>query len=219
MTRVRLSDQRAKDDLVKLLSLKPDQIDSIIASLDDSEIILTPDELEGKLAETVEDEGVRAAISKQSVMLNGVRRRLGFDSDEVRKYFDEHVPTADSVDPKVFENLQRLLFHPKIDIAAKATDLSFDFANILHTANVITDIRPVFNSDASDINGCVVSFTLRIQYAGTSGNQNISIAMDELDVSKLAQACTRALTKAETITGKFDADLMGFRTIVTGKKS
>lgn len=220
MTRVRLPDQQAKDDLVMLLALKPDQLNAIIASLEASEILLTPDELERKLAETVDDEGLRSAIAKQSVMLNGIRRRLGFDGDEVRKYFDDYVSSeVNSVAPEVFENLQLLLFHPKIDIAAKATDLAFDFANILHTANVITDIRPVFNSEATDINGCVISFTLRIQYAGTSGRQNISIAMDERDVSKLAQACTRALTKAETITGKFDADLMGFRTIITGKKS
>lgn len=219
MTRVQLSEQRA-NDLVKLFSLEPDQVSAIIASLEASDIILTPDELEQKLAETVDDEGLRTAIVQQSLMLNGIRRRRGFDSDEVRKYFDDYVSSeVTSVAPEVFENLQRLLFHPKIDIAAKATDLAFDFANILHTANVITDIRPVFNSEATDINGCVISFTLRIQYAGTSGRQNISIAMDERDVSKLAHACTRALTKAETITGKFDADRMGFRTIVTGKKS
>lgn len=58
MTRVRLPDQQAKDDLVMLLALKPDQLNAIIASLEASEILLTPDELERKLAETVDDEGL-----------------------------------------------------------------------------------------------------------------------------------------------------------------
>ena len=80
----------------------------------------------------------------------------------------------------------------------KAMDLSFDYVNLLQNSKIVTDVRPIFNEEATKIEGAIVSFTLRLYYDSIAGSQSMSIALDEQDVEKLLQTCQRALTKAET---------------------
>jgi hypothetical protein len=80
-------------------------------------------------------------------------------------------------------------------------ELSYDYANILDNAKILTDIRPIYDESASGIEGAVVTQTLRIRFVSLNGNHDCSIAMDESDVFALAQQCERALQKARLARG------------------
>ena len=111
--------------------------------------------------------------------------------------------------------LRRLLEHPRIWAIAKTLDLSYDYANLLQDARILTDVRPVFDRDATAIEAAVVSFTLRLRYDGLDGNHSLSIALNQEDVRALGAECERATKKAGVA-----ADLMSrrasVRTIITG---
>ena len=77
-------------------------------------------------------------------------------------------------------------------------DLMYEYENLLQSARVVTDIRPVFSQDATWIEGSVVSHTLRLRYDSTEGDHSISIAVDESDIRELERQCRRALLKAQT---------------------
>ncbi len=81
---------------------------------------------------------------------------------------------------------------------AKSMDLSYDHENLLQNFKIITDVRPVFNDDASAINGSLVSFTLRIYYDTLEASKSLSLSLDKKDILKLNAACERAISKANT---------------------
>jgi hypothetical protein len=91
-----------------------------------------------------------------------------------------------------------LLASPAVRQVSIALDLMYEHENLLQSARVVTDIRPVFSEDAGCIDGSVVSHTLRLRYDSTEGDHSISIAMDEADIRELERQCKRALLKAQT---------------------
>lgn len=68
---------------------------------------------------------------------------------------------------------------------------------MLQNARIITDVRPVFNEEGSEIEGAIVSFTLRLHYDNIGGSESLSVALDEGDVQKMLATCQRALKKAQ----------------------
>lgn len=109
-----------------------------------------------------------------------------------------------------------LLNLPQIKRLGKALSLSYDYAHIIQEARILADIRPIFDEEASNIEGSVVSFTLRLNFNGLGGPKGISIAMNNGDVINLLLECERALAKAKKM-----AELMiekaGIPTIITGE--
>jgi len=99
---------------------------------------------------------------------------------------------------KLEPQLQELFSLKNIWTVVKALDLSFDYNNLLQKIKILTDIRPVFNEDASDIRGSVISYTLRLYYDSLEGSKSLSISLDKDDIEQLLELCERALKKSET---------------------
>jgi hypothetical protein len=93
---------------------------------------------------------------------------------------------------------KQLLTAPAVRLVSITLELMYEHENLLQSARVVTDIRPVFSEDASHIEGSVVSHTLRLRYDSTEGDHSISVAMDEADIRELKRQCERALLKAQT---------------------
>jgi hypothetical protein len=85
-----------------------------------------------------------------------------------------------------------------VSLAAKAIELSYDYANLLRRTRILTDIRPLYNDSADCIEAAVVSYTLRLRYDTADGEHELSIALDEADLRTLMAQCERAMTKAKT---------------------
>jgi hypothetical protein len=84
-----------------------------------------------------------------------------------------------------------------IYLSASAVDLSFEHVNLFRGARILTDIRPIFNEEASAIEGSVITHTLRLRFENTQGRHELTFALEEPDVTKIAEQCERAISKAK----------------------
>ena len=79
----------------------------------------------------------------------------------------------------------------------KALELSYDYSNLFQTAKILADIRPVFDRQASKMEGAIISYSLRLTFRSLRESESLTIALDEKDVKQLIETCTRALKKAD----------------------
>lgn len=98
----------------------------------------------------------------------------------------------------VSDVIVKLISDKSVRATSKALDLAYDYTNLYQFANIITDIRPVFDEQKVNIIGAVVSQTLRLRYQADRESKNMSLAMDNEDVAALRDACEDALKKAES---------------------
>jgi hypothetical protein len=89
-----------------------------------------------------------------------------------------------------------------IGILQKATKLRYDHQNILHNANIITDLRPVFDGAGREIQLMIATYMLQIDYTEGGVRKALSAALDAKDVAKLKSICERAETKTATLKDK-----------------
>lgn len=137
--------------------------------------------------------------------LSNYRRRLRLSVDEVlvavqtalregAKWSEEEFQRWGNVRPAI----AGLLANPRFSYLAKSLELRYDYANLFESSRIITDLRPVYNDDASEIEGVVVSFTMRLGFIDIDGRHGMSVALDESDVRTLLRECERAILKAQT---------------------
>jgi len=111
----------------------------------------------------------------------------------------------------------KLLSLQNVWTVIKALDLSYEYANLLQSTKIFTDIRPVFDKNADHILGSVVTYTLRLRFDSLEGNKSLSIALDEKDIKKLSETCDRALKKA--IKAKDFMNVNNKSTFISGEES
>ncbi len=144
------------------------------------------------------------ALVRQCLQLHGLVRQRLVQIQDVSKAILASIEVSDSPWTKDEQarwvvnvaSLESLVTSRPVRMVAAALDLSFDYANLLQSARIITDIRPIFDAGASAIEGSVVSYTLRLKYDSLDGDHGLSIALDEKDIRRLHEQCERAIKKA-----------------------
>jgi hypothetical protein len=168
---------------------------------------MRPRELRKALADILPDlspDNIRSVVS-QLMSIYALKRQHHLSNKELldgllygfrnAKWTDEQIACWRAVEPQ----LDELFSLGPIATVVKTLELSFDYENVFYNSKIITDIRPIFNENASKIEGILVSYILRLYYDSADGNnKNMSIALDQTDVENLLQACERALKKAKT---------------------
>lgn len=91
--------------------------------------------------------------------------------------------------------------HP-IGLLQKTTKLKYDYQNILGNVGILTDVRPVFDNSAREIQLLNVAHTLQLEYSDGTERRTLYFAMDAIDIAKLKSQCARAETKAATLKEK-----------------
>lgn len=188
---------------------------------------LTPSDLEQLIlpsfAEKFERPSLEAVI-QTALSLAATKREVGISSSEImeavrngllslpkpHKWSEEELNNWDDVAAK----FELLLDCEAILTVTKFLELSYDYCQLWKNGKILTDIRPVFNSDGTKINGTLVSYTLRVNYDDAEGCHNLSFALDEADILKLKEECDRALTKAKTASAAMV--IAGFPSAITG---
>ena len=85
----------------------------------------------------------------------------------------------------------------QVTVVAKEVDLSYNYANLLSSAQIITDMRPIYDDDHTAIIGAIIANILRLEYFSESGRHGLSIALDDRDIRRLQRSCEEALKKTE----------------------
>jgi hypothetical protein len=102
--------------------------------------------------------------------------------------------------PKLAKALKQINQDSGLMLSAKIAGLVYCRQNILHTCNIISDIRPVFNQSAKEISGMVVTHSLVLYYSDETKTQHeLHLTMDWRDVARLRELCERANVKAQVI--------------------
>lgn len=97
-----------------------------------------------------------------------------------------------------------LLKSQNVRLVAKALHLSTDYQDLYTNANIVTDIRPVFDSLDQDVRenvvGGMITQSLRIYFISGERNikeQEISLSLDIDDIEKLIKELNKAKSKSD----------------------
>ena len=155
------------------------------------------------LGADAEADGIGQSVVRLLLALYGLRRQRSLTPESILEGLRDGIGRSDwdeeaasewkAIEPRVEE----LLSVENLWAVSKALALSYEYANLYESAQIVTDIRPVYNEEASDIQGSIVSYTLRMNYDDAEGNHTLSIAMDERDIRELMCACERAQKKSQ----------------------
>jgi hypothetical protein len=129
------------------------------------------------------------------------------------------VEQQEKVDPSRAETLKNylrsLLSVGSLELASKVAELSHEHANLFESSRILTDVRPVFGADSSDlqIQGAVIINTLKIRFWNAGGSQEVYVSLDEEDLEQLRDTVARALNKNQAVralmTNRSIPDLQG----------
>jgi hypothetical protein len=195
-------------DLAEIRNTSPErlhEIDKHLRSI--ASLPLRPRELHQEIEKVLGDTPLGPGqILRPLLALHAIIRQRQVTADDVVDAVRHCIET--SAPPWTLAELEKwrlveppfkeLLKSPVVRLVSNTLDLMYEYANLLQSSRIVTDIRPVFSDAGDRIDGCVISHTLRLRYDSTEGDHGISIAMDEGDIRELARQCNRALDKAQT---------------------
>lgn len=219
--KIKLKEEQA-NAIQKIAELGPEKLAQILTALRDEEKKpLSPKQLTRFVAGII-DRAIAEPLTSQLVALGSLMIRTNANALAVVEAIDEQLNEMSASErfPKlaewrlVYENVLRLLESPEIRHVSMALSLNYDYANLLHRAKILTDIRPIFTESADSIEACVVSYTMRVHYSTADGNRELSIALDHEDIESLKIQCDRALKKSET--ARRSMQDAGIRTEISG---
>lgn len=99
------------------------------------------------------------------------------------------------------KKIASLLNYPQIYYAAKASDVSTEYANVFIQAKIVTDLRPVFSIDVKEFpKAGMILHNLHIHYVSDieGDHKDIFIALDSKDIKVLKELLMRAEDKEKT---------------------
>jgi hypothetical protein len=183
---------------------------------------MQPKELQTVISSALEDNEPNAdVLLRQLLSLHGMRRQLDLTSEEIFAGLTAGLKDA-GLDDAEFKKWQSIsptikeLFElPAVSLSAKGLDLSYQHSHLIQRTQIITDIRPIFNSDATVIQGTIISHKLLIRYDDLEGEHLLSLAVDDRDIRSLIRQCDRALKKSDVAKGQLDK--AGLITLIPGK--
>ena len=122
------------------------------------------------------------------------------DSEETREWKASHIDSWTRCSQVLGDILETIDEDHALLIAIKANRLAYTHQNLLVRSQLLTDIRPVFDSTAEELRELVVTHTLFITYSDDSQTPRmISFAVDADDIAHLLSECQRAATKTKTV--------------------
>ena len=193
------------DDFQVIRDLGPGLLEAVVQRLRELDAVPTrPDKLADTIAETLrEKKNAAESIIREALMVYGWIRQGNLNVAEVQEGIRDAINTDSGWSDQdiakwqsVEEAFGELLSLPILRLAASAIDLSYEYTNLWGGARILTDIRPIFNDEATSVDGAVVSHTFRLRFESLHGRHELNIAMDESDIHELAYQCDRALRKA-----------------------
>ncbi len=194
-------------DLATLRDLRAETIQSIIDKLSSLDSAIKPSEIKRGLDDVLPDSPDKvSALMNLLMSLITLRRQRDLGVEEMLAGIQNGIRTSNAWSEdeisrwkKLEPQLLSFFSLATVETVVKAIDLSYDYSKLLQNMKILTDIRPIFNEDASTIQGSVVSYTLRIYFSTLEGkSESLSLALDEKDVKGLLKLCDRALKKAQT---------------------
>ncbi len=203
--RIRLTPAQLADFRQVLDSQNVD-IDRLIERVEVNEgRIHRPEELVSAAATVIGQPGAGALI-RQTLALQALARQSSAREDDVfaalSKSLEESQLANEALPDEIsalVALIRRVFSLSEIRKTGRAIELSYDFASLLQSTRILTDVRPLFSDNAKEIDGTVIAHTLRVRYESGNQENELSLAVDENDLRRLIEQCERSLEKAKTV--------------------
>lgn len=217
-------------DLARIRDLGSAAIQGIVDQLSGlAQFPLNPTELRRLVASLLDgDSELADSIVRPLLALNHLVRNRSTDVDSVIEGLSQAVERLEQWTTEQKESwhtiessLRELFLCDAVRMVSKATELSYDYANLFQGARIFTDVRPVFNDeddDSLDIDAAVISYTLRLHFDNREGNHSLSIALDEDDIHTIQKQCDRALRKSQ-VTRRRICQAADIPSVIFGEKT
>lgn len=123
-----------------------------------------------------------------------LERRTGFSEAVVKSVFDDTPPPAEAV-----VRLEKLLTARPLQDSAKALVLLHEQPQVFQDCRIITDLRPLFGDNDTELRAFTVTHQLRIGYDTPSESSDFYVALEADDLRRLRSAIDRALSKQTSL--------------------
>jgi hypothetical protein len=199
--------QRHRSGMQKLVKLSEDSFNELITALEGVEPTLFPHELSEKMESKlkgISSEDVSAIIAS---IMSLSSHRLHDDSTPeelagqiAQSAKETGIANTDTERDSFKKRLIRFFELKTLYISSKALGILQSNENLFCTCRILTDVRPVFGTDAKEAPvAAVVVHMLDLSYHKDGGVKHLYLALDSLDIETLKEALNRAETKAETL--------------------
>jgi hypothetical protein len=105
---------------------------------------------------------------------------------------------------------QFLSSESQISLVSKIRSVYLEHEMVFDSCRVLTDVRPVFNDDISEIPAALIVHNLKINYLNADKSMSFFVALDDSDVDSLIADLTRAKRKALLIKKSLDESSLKF---------
>ncbi|RIK82563.1 MAG: hypothetical protein DCC68_06010 [Planctomycetota bacterium] len=101
--------------------------------------------------------------------------------------------------PAVSAAIEELTLDHPLTLLNKVSELTYAHQRVLNSSRIITDVRPVFRTDATSVVKSIVIHKLLIDHSSGGSKSRTEYALDAADVAELKRQCIRAEEKAAAI--------------------
>jgi hypothetical protein len=221
LTPLRLNPQ-SEQDILTICEQSEDHLEDAYARLASAkESVISPKGLRAQLEQPLAPGVVRALVqqlvwlrsyidySKTSISQALEALALGIKD---KKWPEETYKKWERVAPI----MEKFLSLENIVTTTKALELAADFEHVLQSANVLTDVRPVFSANRDKIVGGIVCNRLRIKFYNEDERKSLSISVDKDEIEQLRKVCEDALRKIDMASNMLKAGQLP--SFVTGEE-
>ena len=194
-----------KPIVARIQALKDPDFNRILAALESAKPSLSIEHLAAEVSKALPekfedaDKIIRALDSMNRVRLNANRTIEQF----VREMVDPVEAQAESAPPfdstKFFARVSALLSAEALLVSARASVLQHNYDRVFLSAEVVSDVRSVFDQDGKKIQGSIIVHNMNVTYAQEGERKEFFVAMDSADIAKLRKVLDRADAKTTVL--------------------
>ena len=137
-------------------------------------------------------ENLRQLAAEFGSTENALARILADVNQDVRKQLDEQKD-------RIKDTIAIYKDDNPVAVTFKTQKLAYSYERIYRDAEIITDVRPIFDAAGRRVLQVIVGQKLILSMAAVGTSERISVAMDAGDVVKLRASCDRAIEKARSL--------------------
>jgi hypothetical protein len=198
--------ERHKKGILKLFELSNDSFDEIVSAFEGIGPKFSPEQLSAEVGSKIKGISSTNLVEMIAALLSLISHRVR-DETPPEELAEQVVQAMTEVtkDLKDKQELlkQRLVRFFKIEtllVAAKAAGVLQSHENTFCNARILTDMRPVFGSDATVTpNAAVIVHMLNLSYHHEGELKEIYLAMDTIDIEILREVLDRADLKCQSL--------------------
>jgi hypothetical protein len=197
--------RHAYPDVVSLLKLSVEEFERLAAYLETAAPQPDVEDLAQDCAQKLSlDADVLERVFTFAISIDTLKRAMDKPEDEIVELVSKTLEQSDVNGFDKSEWAERKTFLAKIlrtdgvvEVMSKARELLYEFQSLLISSAVLTDVRHIYNSEATEVFGGLILHCLCLDYRENNEPRQIHLTMSDSDVDNLIKQLERSKSKAK----------------------